>query len=362
MTHSVYIIAEAGVNHNGSLATAFELVDAACQAGANAIKFQTFSAERLVTKTTSMAPYQQKNIGVTTSQFDMLKSLELQLEDFAKLDAYCKRQGIDFMSTAFDQKSLDELLTISSPPYLKISSGDLIDAPLILHAAQKNIPLILSSGMATSAEIENALSIIAFAQKKTAVPPSIKEFKRAWQEKETRQSVQDNVILMQCTTSYPAPLSSVNLRTMSAFARDFGVKVGFSDHTNGIDAALAACALGACAIEKHITLSKTMSGPDHIASTEPDEFAEMVERIRNIELALGSDKKEPMGIEYENRTVARKSLIAAQIIKKGEIISQENIQILRPGNGTPAIYYWDIVGSVSQHDYTPGQPLQEVLL
>lgn len=362
MTYPTYIIAEAGVNHNGSLATAFELIDAACQAGANAIKFQTFSAERLVTKATQMAPYQQKNIGATTSQFEMLKSLELQLEDFAQLNEYCKKQNIDFMSTAFDQQSLDDLLTISTPPYLKISSGDLIDAPLILHAAQKEIPLIISSGMATSVEIENALSVIAYAGQKSAEPPSFQAFQQAWKNKELRQVVRDNVILMQCTTSYPAPLASVNLRAMTAFARKFGIKVGFSDHTNGIDAALAACALGACAIEKHITLSKTMTGPDHIASTEPGEFRDMVERIRNIELTLGSDKKEPLGIENENRTVARKSLIAAHPIKKGEIISQEDVQILRPGNGTPAIYYWDVVGSIAQHDYSPGQTLQETIL
>ncbi|WP_417841901.1 N-acetylneuraminate synthase [Terasakiella sp.] len=357
---SCFIIAEAGVNHNGSLQTAFELVDCATECGADAIKFQTFKASRLVATNTAMASYQEQNLGQSGSQLDMLRSLELSMDDFLKIQQHCQKRKIYFMTTAFDTESLHQVVKYFPLPYIKISSGDLVDAPLLLAAASHQLPILLSCGMADIPEIETALSVLAYGFTKTPdTPPSLAAFRTSWQNPAGRKMVSSLVTLLQCTTSYPAPFSDINLRAMKTLEQTFNVQTGFSDHTQGIEASITACALGAKVIEKHITLSKDMQGPDHIASTEPDEFKKMIRSIRNVEAALGVSNKQISSSEKNNRLPARKSLRAITHIKKGQIITEEDIQIIRPGNGNTPFAYWDIIGTPASQSYPPDTPLNE---
>jgi N,N'-diacetyllegionaminate synthase len=315
----VFVIAEAGVNHNGELPLAFQLVDAAAAAGADAVKFQTFIAEEVITTDTAKADYQKTTTGEQESQLEMVKRLELSFDDFRKIKTYCDRQGIMFLSTPFDFASVDFLDELGVPAF-KISSGDLTNHPLLRHVASKARPVILSTGMSNMDEVREALGVL--------------------------QS--DQIVLLQCVTNYPAAPKDVNLRAMLTMNTTLNVNVGYSDHTLGNEVALAAVALGACVIEKHLTFSKDAWGPDHRASLDPDEFKAMVDGIRNVEAALGHGNKVPAASETSNAQVARRSIVAARDIAAGTVITNEEIAFKRPGTGLPPKMIDSVLGRTAR--------------
>jgi len=347
----VFIIAEAGVNHNGSLELAKQLVDVAAQAGADAVKFQTFIAELGVSAFAPKADYQVKTTGQTESQLEMVKKLELSYEQFIDLTDYCRNKGIEFLSTPFDLPSVEFLVQELQVDRLKIASGEITNAPLLLRAAQSNKPIILSTGMSTLGEIELALGVLAFGYIGIKEQPSLEAFREAYISKEGQRALQDKVTLLHCTTEYPAPYAEVNLRVMDTLRTAFGLSVGFSDHTPGISIPIAAAALGAQVIEKHLTLDRNLPGPDHKASLEPHELKDMVQAIRQVEQALGTGRKIPTVSELHNRTVARKSLVALKNIKQGEKFSVDNLGVKRPGDGLSPFYYWDMLKQTAGRDY-----------
>ena len=307
---SVYVIAEAGVNHNGSLALAKKMVDAAKDSGADCIKFQTFVAERLASKRAPKAVYQQRLTGRTEGQLEMLKALELSFKDFEELSNYCREKGIDFLSTAFDAESIDFLASIGMGKW-KVPSGEITNLPHLIRIARLQKPVILSTGMSTMEEVEAAVDVL-------------------------RNHGCSEITLLHCTTEYPAPFDDVNLRAMVAMGAKSGLPVGYSDHTMGIEVSLAAVALGATVIEKHFTLDNSMEGPDHRASLEPGEFKRMVRSIRNIEAALGTGDKVPAVSEKKNISVVRKSIVAKRSIKKGSAIT-----VKRPGTGISPMKWFE---------------------
>lgn len=314
----VFIIAEAGVNHNGDIKLAKKLIDAALESGVDAVKFQTFKSEKLVTKKAVMADYQKTNIGKEESQYEMLKRLEVSFEDFKELKAYCHNKGIIFLSTPFDFKSADFLNEIGISAF-KISSSDLTNLPLIERIAQFNKPIILSSGMATMGEIEEAVNAI-------------------------KNIGNEEIAVLHCTSNYPASKEKANLKVISTLREAFGVIAGYSDHTEGTLIPSAAAVLGSAIIEKHFTLDKNMDGPDHKASLEPDELKKMVNEIRVIEKALGNGIKTCIEEEINTKQVARKSIVAARRIAAGEIIAFEDLDFKRPENGMKPSEYKKIVG------------------
>ena len=322
MAERTLVIAEAGVNHNGSLDLALQLVDVAADAGANIVKFQTFKAEKLATSRAKKAEYQVENTGEAGSQLDMLRRLELKPEHHHTLIARCQERGIRFMSTAFDADSLAFLGTLGMPA-IKIPSGDITAGPLVLQAARLGLPLIVSTGMSTLRDIEDALSLLAFGLTSKATPTSWRDCEAAWASPAGQAALRERVTLLHCTTEYPAPPASVNLRAMDTMAAAFGLPVGYSDHTQGIDISLAAVARGAVIIEKHFTLDRSLPGPDHAASLEPDELTRLVQGIRTIEAALGSGRKHASTSEQPNKAVARRSLVAARPIHRGELLSED---------------------------------------
>jgi N-acetylneuraminate synthase len=348
---STYVIAEAGVNHNGSLRRAFELVDLAAKSKADAVKFQTFKTEKLAVSTAPKAEYQIKQTGSSDSQFMMLKKLELREEDHFKIRDRCNLKGIQFLSTPFDIESIDFLVQKLNISKLKIPSGEITNAPLLLKAAESGKPLIVSTGMCTMEEVEVALGILAFGYTKSGHKPGSENFKAAFESIEGRNALRKNVILLHCTTAYPAPFEEVNLRVMDTMAATFDLRVGYSDHTLGISVPLAAVARGAVVVEKHFTLDKTLPGPDHQASLNPDELKTMVLSIRQVEKALGQSNKIPTPSELENRDIARKSLVATKDIRTGEIFNKKNIAVKRPGNGISPIEYWDWLGKKAERDF-----------
>jgi N-acetylneuraminate synthase len=354
-----YIIAEAGVNHNGSKELAFHLVDAAVAAGADAVKFQTFKAENLVTKSADKAVYQKQTTDSVETHFEMLRRLELSHKMHYELINYCKEQKIEFLSTAFDLDSLDFLVNKLTLKTLKIPSGEIINGPLLLAHAQTGCDLILSTGMSTLGEIEEALGVLAFGllHGDTATP-SKTAFQRAYLSTAGQQLLKEKVTLLHCTTEYPAPLQDINLNAMLTICNAFGLKTGYSDHSEGITIPVAAVAMGATVIEKHFTLDKTLLGPDHKASLEPDELTTMVKAIRTVEEALGSGIKGPMPSELKNRPVARKSIIASRNIKSGEMFTQENITFKRAGNGISPMQYWDMIGKEAQTNFNEDEVIQ----
>lgn len=354
------IIAEAGVNHNGREDLAFELVKAAHDAGVDIVKFQTFKASKLVTATARQAEYQQNNTRKTESQLAMLNRLELTYEAHHRLLAYCRQLGIEFLSTAFDSDSLAFLVDELKLATLKIPSGELTNAPFVLAHARTGCKLIVSTGMATLAEVEAALGVIAFGliTSRDAVP-SESAFAAAYTSAEGQAALTRNVTLLHCTSEYPAPLHEINLRAMDTMAAAFGLPVGYSDHSAGITVPIAAVARGAALIEKHFTLDRNMEGPDHLASLEPDELTSMVQAIRTVELALGNGRKGPQPSEIKNKAIARKSLVAGREIKAGEIFSMENIEIKRPGTGSSPYRYWSILGKPAQYNYREGDVIIE---
>lgn len=318
------IIAEAGVNHNGSLERAKKLVEVAKECGADIIKFQTAKLDSLVSKIAKMADYQKANTGVVESQKEMLRKLLLSFEDFVELADYCTEVGIQFLSTPFDIESVKFLNTMQD--IWKVPSGEITNYPYLVEIAKTKKEVILSTGMATLDEIGDAVRVL----KENGTP---------------------DITILHCTTEYPAPISEVNLNAMGMLKEKFGYPVGYSDHTQGIEIDLAAAALGATVIEKHFTLDKNLPGPDHKASLEPAELKAMVEGIRKIELALGVPEKQPSQIELKNRAVARKSIVAAKNIKKGEVLTEANITTKRPGNGLSPMKWLDVIGTKAVRDF-----------
>lgn len=348
MSEPIYIIAEAGVNHNGDSEMALAMVDAAADAGADAVKFQTFKASLLVTDDAPKADYQKDTTGAEETQLQMLQRLELNYDHHHILIARCQQRGIDFLSTAFDHQSLEFLAGTLGLRQLKIPSGELTNAPLVLAHSLKGCELIVSTGMASLAEIEDALAVIAFGLTHSAEQrPSKAAFTKAYATSEGQEALAEKVTLLHCTTEYPAPFDEINLRAMITLSERFGLKVGYSDHTAGITVPVAAAALGATLIEKHFTLDKTLEGPDHKASLEPDELRAMVLAIRTVEQSLGDGVKVPQPSELKNRTIARKSLVAAKDIAAGEPYTLENMTTKRPEGGLPPMDYWDMLGQAA---------------
>ena len=326
MSKPIFIIAEAGVNHNGSLDLAKKLIDKALWAGADAVKFQSFKANSLMTESAPKAAYQKINTG-EESQFDMIKRLELDYDSHILLKEYADKKGIEFMSTPFDHESIDLLSEIGVKRF-KVGSGDLTNLPYLRHMAGKSIPIILSTGMSDMEEIKSVVS----ALKNTGFPQSL-------------------ITILHATTEYPAPVNEVNLKAMQSMSKELGIEIGYSDHTQGIEVPIAAAALGATVIEKHFTLDRNMDGPDHKASLEPQELKEMVEAIRKVELSLGDGIKVPTLSESKNKTAARKSLIAAKSIVKGEVFTEENLCVKRPGSGISPMKWDEFIGKPSQKNY-----------
>ena len=360
ITVSIKIIAEAGVNHNGSAELAFQLIDKACEAGADIVKFQTFKAKNLVTKSAQQAEYQTQNTGFEETQFSMLSRLELDFNAHKELIAYCKKCDIEFLSTAFDIESLYFLVKELKLSTLKIPSGELTNAPFVLEHARTGCDLILSTGMATLAEVEKCLGVIAFGLTASLdETPSEAKFEEAYASKVGRKALKEKVTLLHCTTEYPAPVEEINLNAMQTMATAFGLPAGYSDHSEGIPIPIAAAALGATVIEKHFTLDKNMVGPDHKASLEPDELKTMVAAIRKVEAALGNGIKFPQPSEIKNKEVARKSLVAACPIHAGEKFSSSNLVVKRPGSGLTPYRYWTLIGTTTNRDYQEGDLISD---
>lgn len=347
---SVYIIAEAGVNHNGSLDTAMQLIDAAVDAGADAVKFQTFKAEKLVTRKAGKAEYQKQATGADEGQLAMLRKLELSYEFHFELLDYCRQRDIDFLSTAFDDESLRFLVDEIGVDKLKIPSGEITNGLFLLNHAQTGKEIILSTGMATLGEVETALGVLAFGYLGWE-QPSLEAFQQAYGSAQGQALLQEKVTLLHCTSEYPTPMQHVQLRAMDTLAQTFGLAVGYSDHTEGLAVPVAAAARGATLIEKHFTLSRRLEGPDHRVSLEPGELKQMVQSIREVELALGRPGKMPQPGEFDTRNVARKSLVAAVDIAEGEPFSIDNLVCKRPGNGVSPMLYWRLLGKGSNRHY-----------
>lgn len=325
------IIAEAGVNHNGDLDLAFALVDAAAAAGADAVKFQTFDAKSLVSVTAPKAGYQKVTTGEAESQQAMLERLQLDDAAHRALLARCREKGITFLSSPFDIPSTDYLLGLDVP-LLKIPSGEITNLPYLRHLGKSGKPLILSTGMSTLGEVEEALAVL-----------------------EAAGTPRSSITVLHCNTEYPTPYGDVNLRAMATLAQAFGVTVGYSDHTPGIEVSIAAVALGAAVIEKHFTLDRNLPGPDHKASLEPAELAAMVTAIRNVEAALGSPVKAPSPSELPNRPIARKSLVATRAIRQGEPFTPDNVVAKRPGTGISPMRWDEIMGRPASRDFAPDE-------
>ncbi|MCI5210254.1 MAG: N-acetylneuraminate synthase [Candidatus Electrothrix sp. ATG2] len=347
------MIAEAGVNHNGSPELALQLIDAAVEAGADAVKFQTFIAGELVTASAEKAQYQKETTVEYESQLVMLRKLELSRETHFRLAERCREVDIDFMSTAFDFGSLDFLVKDLGLTVLKMPSGEITNAPFLLAHARTGRALILSTGMATLGEIEMALGVLAFGliQTNVHVAPSISAFQQAYCSIEGQRLLQEKVILLHCTTEYPAPSEDINLKAMETMSRVFGLQVGYSDHSEGIVVPIAAATLGACIIEKHFTLDRSLDGPDHKASLDPNELKEMVTALRLVDQIMGDGVKGPRPAEFGNRTVVRRSIVSARSIRQGEAFTQENITLKRPGAGLSPFDYWDILGKKATRNY-----------
>lgn len=333
----VFIIAEAGVNHNGDLDLARKLIDVAVDAGADAVKFQTFKSERLVKKTAEKADYQKDTTGAHETQFQMLKRLELDASDHKILIDYCNGKNILFLSTPFDMESI-RLLYDFDMPIFKAPSGELTNIPYLRAVGALGKKIILSTGLANLAEISKALQTL-----------------------EGAGTPRDRITVLHANTAYPTPMEDVNLNAMRTIADRFKVKVGYSDHTLGIEVPIAAVALGASVIEKHFTLDRDMEGPDHRASLEPDELKNMVSAIRNIEQALGNGLKQASKSELKNISVARKSIVAAKEIKKGDILTSDNLVTKRPDNGISSLRWDEVLGLKASQNYMPDDLITEVL-
>lgn len=354
---ATFIIAEAGVNHDGSLADALRMVDVAAGAGADAVKFQTFDAAQLVTARAGKAAYQVRNTGADDGQLAMLKGLELDRDAHRALARRAEARGVRFMSTAFDLDSLDFLAGLDMPA-IKIPSGDLTWGAMLLRAARLGRPLIVSTGMASLDEIGEALKVIAFALAREGTPAGAADLDAAFADPAAQASLRERVTLLHCTTEYPAPLGAVNLRAMDVMRERFGLPVGYSDHTLGTTVAIAAVARGATVIEKHFTLDRRRTGPDHAASLEPDQLAAMIAAIREVESALGVARKEPVREEIANRGIARRSLVATRPIAAGEPFSLDNLTAKRPADGLSPMAIWSLLDRPSSRDYAADEAIE----
>lgn len=323
----IFIIAEAGVNHNGSMENAMKMVDLAVEAGVDAVKFQLFKAENLVTKSAEKAKYQIENFGGDESQFEMLKKLELNEENQNRLFEYCRKKGIEFITSPFDLDGLDFVNGLGVP-FFKIPSGEITNKPYLEKIGRYGKKVILSTGMCEMDEIATALQVLI-----------------------DTGLANDDVVILHCNTEYPTPFRDVNLKAMNTIAKEFGVNVGYSDHTEGIEVCVAAAALGAKVLEKHFTLDRSMEGPDHAASLDPEELKALVKAVRNIELSLGDGIKRPSDSEKKNISIARKSIVAKTVIRKGEVFSETNITVKRPGNGISPMKWNDVIGTVAVRDF-----------
>ncbi len=356
---SVYIIAEAGVNHNGSPDLAKKLVEAAAGAGADAIKFQTFRAEKLASVSAQKAAYQKETTDAGESQADMLRKLELPLNAYSELIVLCKAKGVDFLSTPFETDSLRFLTEECHIPRIKIPSGEITNGPFLFEIARTGLPVILSTGMSTLGEVETALSVLAYGYLHDDVPHGGEDFSRAYGEAQSRGILREKISLLHCTTEYPATVDEVNLAAMDTMRQAFGLEVGYSDHTEGIAVPLAAVARGATIIEKHFTLDRNLPGPDHKASLVPDELAAMVRGIRQIEKAIGNGCKVPTSKEMMNLPVVRKSLVAKCGIRAGEMLSANHLAVKRPALGTSPMRYWELLGKRANRNYEADELIQE---
>lgn len=323
----IIIIAEAGVNHNGNIELAKKLIDAAASAEVDYVKFQTFNSKKLVSKNAQKAVYQKKNTKVPESQLEMLQKLELSKGMHLELIAYCKSKNIKFLSTGFDLESIDFLNDLNIDIF-KVPSGEITNLPYLRKIGSLGKPIIISTGMADLKEIEEAVNAMVKAGANIA-----------------------NITILHCNTEYPTPMQDVNLRAMNTIKETFNVPIGYSDHTLGIEIPIAAVALGATVIEKHFTLDRNLEGPDHKASLEPDELKAMVDAIRNIQQALGNGIKEPSNSEKKNKVIARKSIVASRAIHKGNVFTEENITVKRPGNGISPMLWDEIIGSTASKNY-----------
>lgn len=330
---SIIIIAEAGVNHNGSLATAKQMVAAAREAGADYIKFQTFCPEKLVSGSAGKAEYQKETTGAGESQLEMLQKLALRQEDFLELEEYCQEQGIGFLSTPFDLDSIHFLDKLNMD-FWKLPSGEITNLPYLLEIAGTGKPVVMSTGMCRMEEIAAAISCL-------------------------KKAGTTEITLLHCNTEYPTPMRDVNLKAMKTMEDEFHLPVGYSDHTQGIEIPIGAAALGACVLEKHFTLDRTMEGPDHRASLEPGELKAMVAAVRNVEQAMGTGKKEPSESEKKNIAIARKSIVAKTAIKKGDVFSSENLTAKRPGNGISPMQWFALTGQAAGRDYAADELIDE---
>ena len=335
MANRTLIIAEAGVNHNGDLELAKQLIDVAANAGADYVKFQTFSADRIVSRSALKAEYQQQTTDASETQYEMLKRLELSHEMHLELIKYCEKQSIKFLSTGFDIESVEFLVGLGID-LIKIPSGEITNLPFLRYIGSLGLPVILSSGMSTMKEIGDALSIL-----------------------EQTGLSRAQITVLHCTTEYPTPMDEVNLRAMNSIRNALRVAVGYSDHTVGIEVSVAAVALGASVIEKHFTIDRSLPGPDHKASLEPIELAAMVKAIRNVDVALGSDVKEPTISEIKNIRVARKSILAGRKIEIGEILSASNLVVKRPGDGVSPMHWDHLIGQIASRDYLPDEKIDQ---
>lgn len=349
--NQTFIIAEAGVNHNGSIEMAKQLIDVAAEAGADAVKFQTFKAEKIISKHAPKAEYQKKTTTDLESQLEMIKKLELHEDAHYILTEHCKLRNIGFLSTPFDFESIDFLAHKLDLCCLKIPSGEITNGPYLLHIAKTGKPVILSTGMSTLGEVEAALGVLAFGYLRNHEKPSLGKFHDAFCSEEGRRILEEKVTLLHCTSEYPTPFDEVNLRAMATMRTAFGLPVGLSDHTQGIAVPIAAVALGAEVIEKHFTLDRNLPGPDHRASLEPGELRAMIKAIRQVIPALGSIVKISTRLENVNRSVARRSLIAAKAIRKGEVFSKDNLTFKRPGTGISPMNYWEFLGKASEKSF-----------
>lgn len=322
---SVFIIAEAGVNHNGNIDLAYKLIDKAVEAKVDAVKFQTFVAEKLVSKFAEKAQYQKDNTKSEESQLEMIKKLELKFEDFKKLNDYCKEKGIMFLSTAFDSESIDFLQELDMPIF-KIPSGEITNLPYLIEIAKTGKKIIISTGMSTIEEIEFSIKVL-------------------------KENGAKDISVLHCNTEYPTPMKDVNLNAMMTLKEKFDVEIGYSDHTLGTEVPVAAVALGARIIEKHFTLDNQMEGPDHKASLNPEGLKAMVSQIRNIEMALGSKDKKPSESELKNINIARKSIVAKRPIKNGEIFTEDNLAVKRPGGGISPVKWFEVIGKIASKDF-----------
>lgn len=322
---SIFVIAEAGVNHNGSLDTAFALAERAREAGADCVKFQTFIAENTICRQAEKAAYQKETTGGETSQLDMVKKLELPFNAFLKLKKFCDRIGITFLSTPFDLESVAFLNTLDMP-FWKVPSGEVTNLPYLLAIAKTKKPVVMSTGMCETGEIQAAIGVL-------------------------RENGTPEITLLHCNTEYPTPYADVNLRAMASMRERFGVEVGYSDHTPGIEVPIAAAALGAAMIEKHFTLDRNMEGPDHKASLEPGELKAMVSAVRHVEAALGNGIKTASASEKRNLPIVRKSIVARRAIRKGEPLTEENITVKRPGNGISPMRWFEVLGTRAARDF-----------